>query len=71
MTPPRIVTAALPYANGSLHIGHLLEYCQADMYTRALNRLGENALYICASDSHGTPIELNAQSQGIPPETLV
>jgi len=71
MKKRRLITAALPYANGSLHIGHLVEYCQADMYVRALNRLGEDALYICASDTHGTPIELNAQRQGIAPEALV
>ena len=66
-----LVTAGLPYANGSLHLGHLVEYCQADIYVRALKQLGEDALYICASDTHGTPIELNAQKQGISPEELV
>lgn len=63
-----IVTAALPYANGSLHLGHLVEYCQADMYVRALKRLGEDAHYICASDVHGTPIEVNAAKAGVSPE---
>ncbi len=66
-----IVTAALPYANGSIHIGHLVEYTQADIYVRALKRLGEDALFICANDAHGTPIELNAAKQGITPEELV
>ena len=66
-----LVTAALPYANGSIHIGHLVEYCQTDMYVRALKQLGENALYICANDAHGTPIEINAGKMGISPETLV
>ncbi len=66
-----IVTAALPYANGSVHLGHLVEYCQADMYVRALKRLGEDALYICANDAHGTPIEVNAGKLGIKPEELV
>ncbi len=66
-----LVTAALPYANGSLHLGHLLEYCQADIYVRALKRLGEDALYVCASDAHGTPIEVNATRLGITPEALV
>lgn len=65
-----IVTAGLPYANGNLHIGHLVEYCQADMYVRALKGLGENALYICAADTHGTPIELNAAKQGVEPIEL-
>ncbi|MBC7792871.1 MAG: methionine--tRNA ligase [Clostridia bacterium] len=66
-----LVTAALPYANGSLHLGHLVEYCQVDMYVRALKRLGRDAIFMCADDTHGTPIELNAQRQGIPPEELV
>ncbi len=71
MTSRTLLTAALPYANGSLHLGHLVEYCQADMYIRALKRMGRDALYICADDTHGTPIELNAQRQGIEPITLV
>ncbi len=66
-----LVTAALPYANGSIHLGHLVEYCQADMYVRALKRMGEDAIYICADDTHGTPIELNAHRQGVTPEQLV
>ncbi len=66
-----LVTAALPYANGSIHLGHLVEYCQTDMYVRALKQLGEDALFICADDAHGTPIELNAKKQGITPESLV
>ncbi|MEL6548454.1 MAG: methionine--tRNA ligase, partial [Myxococcota bacterium] len=65
-----LVTAALPYANGSIHIGHLVEYCQTDMYVRALKGLGEDALFICAADTHGTPIELNAEKQGIAPFDL-
>src|SRR5687768_8397783 len=71
MSERLIVTAGLPYANGSLHLGHLVEYCQADMYVRALKRLGTDALYICASDAHGTPIELNARKLGVAPEALV
>src|SRR3989344_9086962 len=63
-----IITAALPYANGSIHIGHLLEYIQADIYTRFLKLLGKDALYICASDMHGTPIEVNAKKAGKEPE---
>ncbi len=63
-----IVTAALPYANGKIHIGHLLEYIQADIYTRFLKLLGKDALYICASDMHGTPIEVNAKKAGKEPE---
>ncbi len=63
-----IVTAALPYANGSIHIGHLLEYIQADIFSRFLKLTGKNALYICASDMHGTPIEVNASKAGKKPE---
>lgn len=66
-----IVTAALPYANGSIHIGHLLEYIQADIYTRFLKLIGKEAYYICASDMHGTPIEVNAAKAGIKPEVFV
>jgi len=66
-----IVTAALPYANGSIHIGHLLEYVQADIYVRFLKLLGKDALYICASDMHGTPIEINAKKAGKKPEQFV
>lgn len=63
-----IVTAALPYANGPIHIGHLLEYIQADIYSRFLRSQGKDVLYICASDMHGTPIEINAQKAGKKPE---
>ncbi len=66
-----IITAALPYANGPIHIGHLLEYIQADIYSRFLKLSGEDALYICASDMHGTPIEINAQKAGQKPEIFV
>ena len=71
MSKRLLVTAALPYANGSLHLGHLVGYSQADIYVRALRRLGEDAHYICASDAHGTPIELNASRQGLAPEIMV
>ncbi|MBI4983312.1 methionine--tRNA ligase [Candidatus Woesearchaeota archaeon] len=63
-----VITAALPYANGPIHIGHLLEYIQADIYSRFLKLTGKNALYICASDMHGTPIEVNARKVGKEPE---
>jgi len=71
MTDRILVTAGLPYANGSIHLGHFVEYCQADIYVRALKHLGLNALYICADDTHGTPIELNALKLKISPEELV
>ncbi len=63
-----VITAALPYANGPIHIGHLLEYIQADIYTRFLKLQGKDALYICASDMHGTPIQINAAKAGKDPE---
>lgn len=66
-----IITAALPYANGSIHIGHLLEYIQTDIYSRFLKLTGKDALYICASDMHGTPIEVNAQKASLKPEIFV
>ena len=71
MTRPHLVTAALPYANGQLHLGHLVEYIQADIYVRARRQAGEEVYFFCAADSHGTPIELNASKQGIAPEALV
>jgi methionyl-tRNA synthetase len=71
MSEPIIVTAALPYANGSIHLGHLVEYTMTDIYVRALRLAGENAIYICADDTHGTPIELNASKAGIAPELFV
>lgn len=65
-----IITAALPYANGPIHIGHLLEYIQADIYSRFLKMTGKDALYICASDMHGTPIEVNAKKAGMEPKAF-
>jgi len=70
--PKRIlVTSALPYANGPIHIGHLVEYIQTDIFVRFLKLLGEDAIYCCADDTHGTPIEINAKKQGIKPEKLI
>ena len=66
-----IITAALPYANGPIHIGFLLEAIQADIYARFLKMSGCDALFICASDMHGTPIEVNAKKAGIEPEKFV
>ena len=62
-----IVTAALPYANGQMHIGHVLEHIQADIFTRFLKLLGKDVLYICGSDMHGTPVEINAKKAGKKP----
>jgi len=62
-----LVTSALLYANGDVHIGHIVEYVQTDIYARFLKLIGQDALYICASDMHGTPIEVNAQKAGLKP----
>ncbi len=63
-----IITAALPYANGTIHIGHLLEYIQADIYSRFLKLNGHDALFVCGSDMHGAPIEINAKKANLPPK---
>lgn len=61
----------MPYANGPIHIGHLVEYVQTDIFARFLKLTGAKAIYCCADDTHGTPIEINAKKQGIPPEKLI
>ena len=66
-----LVTSALPYANGPIHLGHLVEYIQTDIYVRFLKLTGKDAIYICADDTHGAPIEINAKKQGITPEELI
>lgn len=66
-----LVTAALPYANGSIHLGHLVEYVQADVFVRFLRLSGKDVVFVCADDTHGTPIELAAAKQNIPPEELI
>jgi methionyl-tRNA synthetase len=65
---PAVVTCGLPYANGDLHIGHLRGNIGADVYARALRRLGQETAYVCGSDMHGTPIAVNADKEGIDPE---
>ncbi len=66
-----LVTAALPYANGDIHLGHLVEYIQADIWVRFQKMSGQHCYYICGSDAHGTPIMLRAQQENITPEALV
>lgn len=66
-----LVTSALPYANNDIHLGHLLEAVQTDVFVRYQKLLGNQAVYICADDTHGTPIELSAIKRGITPEQLV
>jgi methionyl-tRNA synthetase len=71
MTKKIVVTSALPYANGSIHIGHLVEYIQTDIFVRFLKLIGEDAVYCCADDTHGTPIEIKSKQLGIKPEELI
>jgi methionyl-tRNA synthetase len=71
-TPRKIlVTSALPYANGPIHIGHMLEHVQTDIWVRFQKMRGHNCLYVCADDAHGTPIMLRARQEGITPEALI
>jgi methionyl-tRNA synthetase len=66
-----LVTSALPYANGSIHLGHLVEYIQTDIWVRFQKMQGHTVHYVCADDTHGTPIMLRAQKEGITPEALI
>ncbi|MGD2137235.1 MAG: methionine--tRNA ligase [Gammaproteobacteria bacterium] len=66
-----LVTSALPYANGSIHLGHLVEYIQTDIWVRFQKLRGHDCLYVCADDAHGTPIMLRARQEGISPEQLI
>lgn len=72
-TDPRkiLVTCALPYANGSIHLGHMLEHIQADIWVRYQRMRGHQVHFICADDAHGTPIMLKAQQMGIAPEEMI
>ena len=72
MTPRKIlVTSALPYANGAIHLGHLVEYIQTDIWVRFQKMRGHECWYVCADDTHGTPIMLRAEKEGITPEQLI
>ncbi|MDD2913849.1 MAG: methionine--tRNA ligase [Gallionella sp.] len=66
-----LVTSALPYANGSIHLGHLVEYIQTDIWVRFQKMQGNTCHYVCADDTHGTPIMLRAEKEGITPEQLI
>ena len=66
-----LVTSALPYANGSIHLGHLVEYIQTDVWVRFQKLRGNRCIYVCADDAHGTPIMLKARDAGITPEELI
>ncbi|AHF03120.1 methionyl-tRNA synthetase [Marichromatium purpuratum 984] len=73
MSTPRdiLITSALPYANGPIHLGHLVEYIQTDIWARFQKMRGHNCWYVCADDAHGTPIMLRARQEGIEPEALI
>ena len=66
-----VVTSALPYANGPIHIGHLVEYLQTDIWARFQRLNGNECLYFCADDTHGTPVMIRARGEGIDPEALI
>ncbi|AOE50127.1 methionine--tRNA ligase [Kangiella sediminilitoris] len=66
-----LVTSALPYANGDIHIGHLLEYVQTDIWVRFQKSRGHQCIYVCADDTHGTPVMLRAQKEGKTPEAFI
>ena len=67
---PAVVTCGLPYANGDLHIGHLRTYVGGDVYSRALERLGQETALVSGSDMHGTPVAVNAEQEGVSPEAF-
>ena len=73
MSEPRkiLVTSALPYANGSIHLGHMLEYIQTDMWVRFQKHRGNQCTYVCADDAHGSAIMLRAEKEGITPQQLI
>ncbi|MDQ3495398.1 MAG: methionine--tRNA ligase [Pseudomonadota bacterium] len=71
MPRPALVTSALPYANGDLHLGHLVGYIQADIWVRARRMAGGSVHYVCADDTHGTPIMLAAEQAGVTPEAFI
>ena len=66
-----VVTSALPYANGDIHLGHLVEYVQTDFWVRFQKLRGNECVYVCADDTHGTPIMIRARKEGITPEQLI
>jgi len=66
-----LVTSALPYANGRIHLGHMVEHTQSDIWVRAMRMAGNTVHYVCADDAHGTSIMLRAEKEGITPEVLI
>ena len=70
MKPPLLVTCGLPYTNGPCHLGHLRTYVPADAYVRYMRRTGEDVVFVCGSDNHGTPIVVSAEAEGVSPRAL-
>ena len=70
-TKPMIVTCGLPYANGMAHLGHMRTYVPADIYVRSQRKQGREVVFICGSDTHGTPIVVNAEKEGVTPKELI
>jgi len=68
--PPLLVTCGLPYTNGPCHLGHLRTYVPADAYVRYMRRTGEEVVFVCGSDNHGTPIVVSAENEGVSPRAL-
>ncbi len=68
--PPLLVTCGLPYTNGPCHLGHLRTYVPADAYVRYMRRAGEEVVFVCGSDNHGTPIVVSAEEAGVSPRAL-
>jgi len=66
-----LITSALPYANGPIHLGHLVEYIQTDIFVRFCRLRGQRAVYVCADDTHGTAIMLRARAEGIDERELI
>ena len=71
MTKTLLVTSALPYANGDIHLGHLVEHIQTDIFVRFHKLIGNQCFYVCADDAHGTAIMLSAEQAGIQPEVFI
>src|SRR5690606_22171318 len=73
MSEPRkiLVTSALPYANGSIHLGHMVEYIQTDVWVRYQKLRGNQCIYVCADDAHGSAIMLRAEKEGVTNEQLI
>lgn len=65
------ITSALPYANGAIHLGHMVEHIQTDIYSRFQRQMGHSVVAVCADDTHGTPIMLRAEKEGVTPEVLI